>query len=43
MLVKDFKNINKSLKEVQDNTAKSIEILIEETQKSLKEIQKNTV
>jgi hypothetical protein len=32
MLVEYFKNINKPLKEIQDNTDKSIEALKEETQ-----------
>jgi predicted RNase H-like nuclease (RuvC/YqgF family) len=42
MLVGDFKKgINKSLKEVQENTAKKVEDHKEETQKSLKELQEN--
>jgi FtsZ-binding cell division protein ZapB len=37
MVVEDFKKgINNSLKEIQDNTAKQVEALKEETQKSLK-------
>jgi hypothetical protein len=37
MLVEDFrKGINNSLKKIQENTAKSVEVLKEETQKSLK-------
>jgi hypothetical protein len=37
MLVEDFKeSINNSLKEIQENTAKQVELLKEETQKSLK-------
>jgi chromosome segregation ATPase len=43
MLVEDFKkSINNSLKEIQENTAKEVEVLKEETQKSLKELQENT-
>ena len=43
MLVEDFKkDINNSLKEIQENTGKKLEALKEETQKSLKELQKNT-
>jgi hypothetical protein len=43
MLVEDFKKSrNNSLKEIQENTAKEIEVLKEETQKSLKELQENT-
>jgi hypothetical protein len=43
MLVEDIKkDINKSLKEIQESTAKQVEALKEETQKSLKELQKNT-
>jgi gas vesicle protein len=39
MLVEDFKKeINKSLKEIQENTAKQVEGLKEEAQKSLKEL-----
>jgi hypothetical protein len=41
MLVEDFKkDINNSLKEIQENTAKQVEGLKEEAQKSLKELQK---
>jgi hypothetical protein len=37
ILVEDFKKgINNSLKEIQENTAKQVELLKEETQKSLK-------
>ena len=40
MLVEDFKkDVNNSLKELQENTAKQVESLKEEAQKSLKEIQ----
>jgi hypothetical protein len=40
MLVEDFKkDINNSLKEIQENTAKKVEALKEETQNSLKELQ----
>jgi hypothetical protein len=43
MRAKDFKkDINNSLKEIQENIAKQIEALKEETQKSLKEQQENT-
>jgi hypothetical protein len=43
ILVEDFKKgINNSLKEIQENTAKQIEVLKEETQKCLKELQENT-
>jgi hypothetical protein len=43
MLEDDFKkDINSSLKEIQENTAKQVEILKEETQNSLKELQENT-
>jgi gas vesicle protein len=43
MLVEDFKKgINKSLKEIQENTAKHVEALKEEAQKCLKELQENT-
>jgi uncharacterized protein YlxW (UPF0749 family) len=36
------KDINSSLKEIQENTSKQVEALKEETQKSLKELQENT-
>jgi hypothetical protein len=40
LLVEYFKkDINKSLKEIQENTGKQVEALREETQKSLKELQ----
>ena len=43
MVVEDFKKgINNSLKEIQENTAKQVEVLKEEAQKSLKELQENT-
>jgi hypothetical protein len=43
MLVEDIKkDINNSLKEIQENTAKKVEALKEETQKFLKELQENT-
>jgi hypothetical protein len=35
--------VQKSLKELQENTAKQVEVLKEETQKSLKELQENTI
>jgi len=39
MMLEDFKkNINNSLKEIQDNTGKQVEAFKEETQKSLKEL-----
>jgi hypothetical protein len=39
----DFKKgINNSLKEIQENTARQVEVLKEEAQKSLKELQENT-
>jgi hypothetical protein len=41
MLVEDFKKgINNSIKEIQENTAKQVEVLKEETQKSLKDYRK---
>jgi hypothetical protein len=43
MLVEDIKKgINNSLKEIQENSAKEVEVLREETQKSFKELQENT-
>jgi len=43
MMTEDTKkDINSSLKEIQDNTSKQVEVLNEETQKSLKELQENT-
>jgi hypothetical protein len=43
MLIEDFKkNINDSLKGLQENTAKQVEALKEETQQSLKESWENT-
>jgi hypothetical protein len=43
MMIEDFKkDINNSLKEMQENTGKQLEVLKEETQKSLKEFQENT-
>ena len=36
------KDINNSLKEIQENTSKTVEALKEETQNSLKELQGNT-
>jgi gas vesicle protein len=43
MLIEDFKkDINNSLKEIQENTGKQVETLKEETQKSPKELQQNT-
>jgi chromosome segregation ATPase len=43
MVVEDFKkNINNSLKEIQENTAKQVEALKEEAQKPLKELQEIT-
>jgi hypothetical protein len=41
MLVEEFKkDINNSLKEIQENTAGQVEALKEETQKSIKEYRK---
>jgi hypothetical protein len=38
LLVEDFeKNINNSLKDIQENTAKQVDVLKEEIQKSLNE------
>jgi DNA anti-recombination protein RmuC len=43
-MIEDFKkDINNSLKEIQENTGKQVEALKEETQKSLKELQENTI
>jgi gas vesicle protein len=43
MVIEGFKKgINNSLKEIQGNTAKQVEVLKEEIQKSLKELQENT-
>ena len=42
-MIEDFKDINNSLKEIQENTDKQLEALREETQKSLKELQRNTI
>jgi hypothetical protein len=43
MMVEDFKKgINNPLKEIQENTAKQVEVLKEEAQKSLKKLQENT-
>ena len=43
MMVEDIKkDLNNSLKEIQENTAKQVEDIKEETQKSLKELQENT-
>jgi hypothetical protein len=43
MMMEDFKkDINNSLKEVQENTGKQVETLKEGIQKSLKELQENT-
>ena len=40
MMVEDFKkDIDNSLKEIQENTARKVEVLKEEAQKSLKELQ----
>ena len=44
MVIEDFKkDINNSLKEIQENTGKQVEALKEETQKSPKELQENTI
>jgi hypothetical protein len=43
MVVEEFKeSVNNSLKEIQENTAKQVEVLKVETQISLKELQENT-
>ena len=43
MMIEDFKkDINNSVKEIQENTGKQVKDLKEETQKSLKELQENT-
>jgi hypothetical protein len=43
-MMEDFKkDINNSLKEIQENTGKQVEALKTETQKSLKELQENTI
>jgi hypothetical protein len=43
LMIEDFKkDINNSLKEIQENTGKELDALKEETQKSLKELQENT-
>ena len=43
MMIEDLKkDINNSLKEIQENTGKQLEDLKEETQKSFKELQENT-
>jgi hypothetical protein len=44
MMIEDFKkDINNSLKEIQENTGKQLEALKEETQKPLKEVQENKI
>jgi aromatic ring-opening dioxygenase LigB subunit len=44
MVIEDFKkDINNSLKEIQENTGKEVEALKDETQKFLKELQENTI
>jgi hypothetical protein len=44
MMIEDFKkDMNNTLKEIQENTGKQLEALKEETQKSLKELQENTI
>ena len=44
MMIEDLKkDINNSIKEIQENTGKQIEALKEETQKSLKELQENII
>jgi hypothetical protein len=42
MVVEDFKDINNSLKEIQENTTKQVEALKEKAQISLKALQDNT-
>jgi vacuolar-type H+-ATPase subunit E/Vma4 len=42
MMVEDIKkDFNKSLKEIQENTAKMVEDITEEAQKSLEDLQEN--
>ena len=42
MLIEDFKkDINNSVKEIQENMSQQVEALKEEAQKSLKELQEN--
>jgi hypothetical protein len=44
MIIEDIKkDINNSLKEIQENTGKQLEALKQETQKSLKELQENPI
>ena len=44
MMIEDFKkDINNSLKEIQENTGKQLKSLKREIQKSLKELQENTI
>jgi hypothetical protein len=44
MIMEDFKKeINNSLKEIQENIGKPLEALKEETKISLKELQENTI
>ena len=43
MMMEDFKKeINNSLKEIQENTGKQLEALKKKTQNALKELQENT-
>jgi hypothetical protein len=42
-MIEDFKKgVNNSLREIQKNADKQVEVLKEETQESLKELQENT-
>ena len=44
MMIEEYKkDINNSLKEIQENTGKQLETLKEESQKSFKELQENTI
>jgi hypothetical protein len=44
MMIENFKkDINNSLKTIQENTCKQVEALKEKTQKSLKELEENTI
>ena len=44
MMIEDFKkDINNSLKEIQENRGKQLEVLKKETQKHLNELQENTI
>ena len=42
MMMEDYEDIINSLKEMQENTGKQVDVLKEKTEKSLKELQENT-